>query len=333
MMHVYEKEIIAEGRMTKEINSMIRQVSREIVKEYKEAEPDEEEKVAMLKRGLSIADYYSPFAGLAGDEIKSDKLDTHSNPEGTEYDLGVDKTFNTFGVIMYSYNDKEEGQDPTTLFQQSERSLKEKGFNVYVSKNEDDFLEKLPSFDEAWIASADRNNCKNSKTFIEALEKFHKAGKGIALWADNQNVQASLFLKHINGITLEGTTPGNGILKIADDITEPGTCSKHLVTTGIAKLFEGWSISYPKNHDGKINVIGHSSNGNPCIFSIESENAGRIIVDCGFSKLYPNYWMTTAGTGRYVRNIAVWLLGLDWRTGIKAPLQGDITDLLASSMS
>ena len=34
----------------------------------------------------------------------------------------------------------------------------------------------------------------------------------------------------------------------------------------------------------------------------------------------------TAGTGRYVRNVAVWLLGLEHRMSIGAPLQGPIPD-------
>jgi len=333
LMHGYEKEIIAEGRMTKAMHTMIRQVSKEIplkevVIEEKEEE-EEEEKEPSLKRGLSIADYFSPFAGLTGDEISSEKVDVHSNPEGREYDLGVEKTFKTFSIILYSYNDKEESQDPSTLFFESVKALGEKGFDVYLAKDEDDFLEKLPSFDQVWIASADRDNCKDSKKLIEALEKFHKAGKGIALWADIQNVQASLFLEHLCGVTLEeGTTSGKFYLKVGD-VSKPKNLAKHLVTTGLTNLFEGCTTSFPKNYKGKINVIGNSSKGKPCIFTIEEPKTGPILVDCGFTKLYPNYWGSAAGTPRYVRNIGVWLLGLDWRTSIGAPLQGDISEFLS----
>jgi hypothetical protein len=51
---------------------------------------------------------------------------------------------------------------------------------------------------------------------------------------------------------------------------------------------------------------------------------GRIVVDCGYTKLLPHHWAKTAGTERYVRNVAVWLLALDYRIKIGAPLQGDI---------
>lgn len=51
---------------------------------------------------------------------------------------------------------------------------------------------------------------------------------------------------------------------------------------------------------------------------------GRIVVDCGFTKLLPHHWVKTAGTERYVRNAAVWLLALDYRAKIGAPLQGEL---------
>jgi hypothetical protein len=51
---------------------------------------------------------------------------------------------------------------------------------------------------------------------------------------------------------------------------------------------------------------------------------GRIVVDCGFTKLLPHHWVKTAGTERYVRNAAVWLLALDYRVKIGAPLQGEL---------
>ncbi len=57
----------------------------------------------------------------------------------------------------------------------------------------------------------------------------------------------------------------------------------------------------------------------------EPENKGRVVVDCGFTKLWPTYWAQTAGTERYVRNAAVWLLALDYRMRIGAPLKGPLT--------
>jgi len=52
---------------------------------------------------------------------------------------------------------------------------------------------------------------------------------------------------------------------------------------------------------------------------------GRVVVDCGLTKLYKEW--DSAGTARYVRNIAVWLLGLEHRLKIGANIQGKITPL------
>jgi hypothetical protein len=57
---------------------------------------------------------------------------------------------------------------------------------------------------------------------------------------------------------------------------------------------------------------------------MEEEKKGRVLIDCGFTKLNNPYWKETAGTERYVRNAAVWLLALDYRMKIGAPLRGSI---------
>ncbi len=51
---------------------------------------------------------------------------------------------------------------------------------------------------------------------------------------------------------------------------------------------------------------------------------GRVVIDCGFTKLNRPFWNTTAGTERYVRNCAVWLLGLEYRIKVGAPIRGSI---------
>ena len=35
---------------------------------------------------------------------------------------------------------------------------------------------------------------------------------------------------------------------------------------------------------------------------------GRIVIDCGYTKLIKSLWDKTAGTMRYVLNCAIWLL-------------------------
>jgi hypothetical protein len=56
-------------------------------------------------------------------------------------------------------------------------------------------------------------------------------------------------------------------------------------------------------------VIGYGSSGLPTFMVLEgSDKRGRIIIDCGFTKLMKQYF---AGNFRYVRNCAVWLLWVE----------------------
>jgi hypothetical protein len=47
-------------------------------------------------------------------------------------------------------------------------------------------------------------------------------------------------------------------------------------------------------------------------------------LDCGFTKLWDSMWEKTAGTSRYVRNLAVWGLGLESRIALHLPLKGPV---------
>jgi hypothetical protein len=38
-----------------------------------------------------------------------------------------------------------------------------------------------------------------------------------------------------------------------------------------------------------------------------NKDRGRIVFDCGFTKLMKSFWEKTAGTTRYVKNSYVWL--------------------------
>ena len=80
---------------------------------------------------------------------------------------------------------------------------------------------------------------------------------------------------------------------------------------------EGITICYPVNDKtpstleyGELEVIGVGSAGRPSYMCLEgTESRGRIIIDCGFTKLMPGWWN---GNWRYVRNCAVWLLWLEY---------------------
>jgi hypothetical protein len=59
-----------------------------------------------------------------------------------------------------------------------------------------------------------------------------------------------------------------------------------------------------------FSVFAINSNDEPMVlYAEESESHGRIIIDTGYTKLFPEYW-DTAGTNIYVSNCMVWLTGI-----------------------
>jgi len=208
---------------------------------------------------------------------------------------------------------------------------------VKYTNNEDKFVEILKkpgSCDEAWIISGSGSmgnrytggNLKINVTeaeFVKACVEFNKKGGGLCIFADNDPFfyHSNIVLKALSSIVLVGNTPGSHTLK-AGSGDKTGQFGKHLITAGIANLFEGITICYPQKTTG-MQVLATSGDGNPVILCREFEkDAGRIVVDCAFTKLYCNW--DSAGTARYVRNLAIWLLGIDYRKQKNKPLSGPI---------
>jgi len=207
------------------------------------------------------------------------------------------------------------------------KALEDKGFVVEVITNERKFLQRLEHVDvsSAWIISGDKSEIFQDE-FGRAIKTFHESGRGIAIWADNHPWlhHASIATQYLCKVKLEGDTPGDKNLKLGDQ-SKSGFFKRHLLTTGIKQLYEGVTICYPQDTDN-LQLLATSTNGKACMAYVDFDslhpNHGRIVVDCGFTKLY-HHW-DSAGTGRYVRNVAVWLLGLEHRIKMGYPLSGPI---------
>jgi len=269
-----------------------------------------------MSRGLSITNFFTPFAGLH-DEIKTGSKDAHLNPLGRNFDLGHEGSFSMFNVILFHFLGN-------SYWHAAVDALKSKGFTVYLAKDENDFLDNLPYYDEAWIASGSAHT--DPTKLVPAIRKYHESGKGLFIWADNDPYyyEANVILKDLLGIQLKGNDYGNKVLKVGDG-KKTGEFARHLITTGLVTLHEGITICYPDKLTEKTQVLATNSDGHPCIIYCDpSAKFGPIVIDTGFTKLYPNFWVTTAGNDRYVRNAAVWLLSLDYRIKIGAPWRGAI---------
>eukprot|EP01127_Copromyxa_protea_P010337 TRINITY_DN2516_c0_g1_i3.p1 TRINITY_DN2516_c0_g1~~TRINITY_DN2516_c0_g1_i3.p1 ORF type:complete len:124 (-),score=19.77 TRINITY_DN2516_c0_g1_i3:11-382(-) len=85
-----------------------------------------------------------------------------------------------------------------------------------------------------------------------------------------------------------------------------------MITSGIVKLYEGHTICYPENN-GDLKVLATCSDNKPAILYADHEvlekDCGRVVVDCGFTKLYLQW--DAAGTARYIVNSCIWLLSLE----------------------
>jgi len=242
-------------------------------------------------------------------------MDENHNPVGREYDLGIEGAFNAFSIIIIFFQ--------AGFYSNSaclENALRSKGFKVTVANKIPEFLKQLHEHDQAWVVSS-ANNIDGHPEFVQEIVKFHESGKGIFIWSDNQPLfmEANAILdKILPGVKLTGDTYADKILQPdsidnANKLPTKGHFARHLITTGIVSLYEGVTISYPDRVLPQMTVIGQSTDNNPCFFCVEPPGKGRIMVDCGYTKLYDFSWNNTAGTERYVRNCTVWLLGLESR--------------------
>jgi len=208
-------------------------------------------------------------------------------------------------------------------------ALNAKGFKFTTVTTQKEFVDKLAAHDVAWVVSgSDLDGTTTADEFADAVYQFHISGGGLFIWGDNTPffVHANVVLQKIYGIKLTGNTPAEKTLTAGDGNTA-GQFQKHLITSGIKNLFEGRTVSYPESVPTSLSVLATSTDSHPVILyssgnAKASPNAGHVVVDCGFTKLWVSW--DSAGTERYVKNANVWLLGLDSRIASDAPLIGKL---------
>eukprot|EP01098_Paradermamoeba_levis_P002041 TRINITY_DN1239_c0_g1_i1.p1 TRINITY_DN1239_c0_g1~~TRINITY_DN1239_c0_g1_i1.p1 ORF type:complete len:738 (-),score=252.05 TRINITY_DN1239_c0_g1_i1:94-2172(-) len=263
-----------------------------------------------LTRKASLANFYTEHAGLTT-EISGAPTDAFANPQGRSYDLGIEGAFTAFTISLFT---------PPVIgasWSNLEAALKSKGFKLKLTENIKVWAASLASdeVDEAWFISDMSNIPADSlKGIIESVQNFHKKGKGLFFWGDNEPWQAKTnqVLKELFGFGLIGNDDGQKVLEVHSGGGSPAnkTFLPHLLTTGIVKLYEGHTICFPDKPTPGFQVLANNSSGHPCMLYKEAENGnGRVAIDCGYTKLYLNW--DTAGTERYVLNAAVWLLHLE----------------------
>jgi len=91
------------------------------------------------------------------------------------------------------------------------------------------------------------------------------------------------------------------------DSLSPGIREGHLITTGLENVYEGITIAtITQNKNLKPLIYGSAGN---LVTAVYEKNGKRAILDGGFTRLY--YKWETAGTDRYIKNAAAWLVNME----------------------
>ncbi|RYM35085.1 hypothetical protein ERX46_06835 [Brumimicrobium glaciale] len=239
-------------------------------------------------------------------ETREVSADSYGNAAGNQYDLAVDGAFEgqTIAVLHFYTGGGFDFSLPTA-------SLKEKGFSVYRWINNPPSPEALDSAlsksCQLWIisSSSQRLNLEHAKV----IKKFFDSGKGVYLWGDNQPyyADANFIADQLINAKMDGDIPGDKTVGILQNGSKSGIMPNHLITTGLQNIYEGGTIATIADHKDLTPIV-YGSAGNLVTATYEKDGK-RLIIDGGFTRLY--YKWDSAGTDRYVKNAAAWLVNYE----------------------
>ena len=236
-------------------------------------------------------------------KVSSDK---HGNADGNQYDLAVDGAFEGETIaVLHLYTG--EGFD----FSLPKAALKEKGFSVYRWMNAppspEDLEEALEKSCQLWIISSS-SQMLNAQ-HIEVIKKFFDEGHGVYIWGDNSPyyADANYVAEALFGGQMLGNYWGDKVVGLKDKKNNSGLMPSHLITTGLQFVYEGITIATIQDNQSLKPLI-YNSEGN-VVAAYYDSNGKRAILDGGFTRLYVSW--DEAGTGRYVKNAAAWLVNYE----------------------
>jgi len=255
--------------------------------------------------------------------------DSHGNARGNQFDLALDGAFDGQTVLIID-------QTGNTL-ENTRKALREKGLNSVVfparhTPSEAELEDALAKSCEVWLISG--GGAELSEANLKQLKAFFDAGHGVYVWGDNDPYYGDanrLASALVPGLRMEGNLYGDKVVGIADGKdAKVGLRAGHLITTGLEHLYEGITIAtiqftpaHGKNaalYDGPgttsvssrrpqlpagFTPLLYGSAGN--LVSVAWEKDGkRLVMDGGFTRLAVSW--DDAGTARYVKNAAAWLV-------------------------
>jgi len=235
-------------------------------------------------------------------------FDKFGNPIGHEYDFGGGDEARLQGekVLLYSVLSNYETNlltGPHLPNAMSQRNLKmDVIHHALGGQSLDDRL--LGGYSQLWFLSDDKPVLDNQQ--IDIIVRYVEAGNGLAVWADNEPfyADANRLTQRLISVTFSGNRTADQIM-VPGDRLSPGHFIDHPLTQGVNNLYEGITICTISNAPG-LKYLAQSHDGQICMAAYEQGHK-RIVLDSGFTKLYEDRFERTAGTARYLRNIAFWL--------------------------
>lgn len=232
--------------------------------------------------------------------------DKHGNAQGNQYDLAVDGAFEGQTVaVLHLYTG--EGFD----FELPKEALKQKGFSVYrwINNPPDpkELEEKLKKACQLWIISSYEQ--KLNEEHLKVIKDFFESGKGLYIWGDNEPyyADANYVSRYLFDVEMLGNLPGDVVVGLNNKDKGIGLKPGHLITTGLEYIYEGITIAtIQQNKILEPLIFGHEGN---LVTAIYDRDGKRAVFDGGFTRLYCAW--DNAGTGRYVKNAAAWLVNYE----------------------
>lgn len=252
--------------------------------------------------------------------------DGHGNARGNQYDLAVDGAFDGQTVLILD-------QVGNTLVN-TRAALKEKGLSSVVYPHGAlpspvELKKALEKSCQLWLIST--QSPVLTAEHIAVIKAFFDAGHGVYIWGDNDPLYVDanrLASALVPGLRMEGNLAGNQVVGIADGKdAKSGVRAGHLITTGLEHLYEGVTIATvqfskadgrnPALYDGEggaarsprlpegFTPLLYGSARNLVTVAYEKDGK-RLVMDGGFTRLAVSW--DDAGTARYVKNAAAWLV-------------------------
>jgi uncharacterized protein YegL len=234
---------------------------------------------------------------------KKEGFDEFGNPVGKAFDLGGvdDQRLQGERILLY-------GPDWVGGWSQVVKAVNERNLNVDVktAKRRKCLLTDLmlTSYSQLWFISDEVVTLSDEQILL--ICDYVRAGNGLFLVADNDPLfaDANALIRPLIGSYFSGNKTADRIMVPGDELKR-GAFIEHPITQGINKLYEGITICTIRPVTG-LKILGQSHDGQNCIGCYENGQQ-RIVLDTGFTKFHDGYFLKTAGTARYLRNIAFWL--------------------------